>query len=71
MNLMIQKIPKGIMTEKAERYFGTILENISGKLDLLIESFSSLDKKSTHLEARVDRTEVRLDEVELKLMDGE
>jgi hypothetical protein len=69
--VMAQKIPKGIMSEKAERYFGVILEDIKGKLDFLIEGFSSLDKKFTNLEARSDRTEERLDTIELRLMDGE
>jgi hypothetical protein len=68
---MLPKIPKGIMSEKAERYFGAILEDIQGKLALLIESFAFLDKRTTDLETRVDSTEGRLDDVELKLMDIE
>ena len=71
IDVMIPKIPKGIMSEKAERYIGALLEDIQGKFDLLIERFDFSDKKIDKLEIRVDRTEARLDEVELKLMDGE
>lgn len=71
IDIMIPKIPKGLMSEKAERYFGTILEHIDGKIDLILERLDFSDKKFEDLEPRMDRVEARLDKVELRLMDKE
>ena len=59
------------MSEKAERYIGTILENIEGTLKLILERLDFSDDKTKTLGTRINRIEGRLDEVELKLMDGE
>ncbi len=71
MDIMLPKIPKGIMSEEGERYIGMLLERIEGTLKLIFEKFDFVDKRTDKLENRMDRAEVRLDEVELKLMDGE
>ena len=43
INAMIEKIPRGIMSEKAERYFGTLIERIEDKLDLILERLDFSD----------------------------
>jgi hypothetical protein len=71
MDLMLPKIPKGIMSEKSERYIGALLEQIDNKIELILEKFDFSDKRTGNLEVRIDNAELRLDEVELTLMDEE
>ena len=71
MRTKIPKVPKGLMSPQGERYIGTLLENIQGKFDLIMEHLDFSDKRTDKLEKRVDETEMRLDKVELQFMDGE
>jgi hypothetical protein len=71
INAMIEKIPRGLMSEKTERYFGALIERAENKLDLILEHLDFSDKRTGALEPRMDRAEVRLDGVELRLMDKE
>jgi hypothetical protein len=71
MDIMLPKIPKGIMSPEGERYIGMLLENIEGTLKLIFEKLDFSDKRTDNLEVRMDHTEIRLDEVELRLMDEE
>ena len=72
IGVMLEKIPKGlIMSEKTERYFGTLIERIEDKLDLILERLDFSDKKVENFEPRMDQVENRLDKVELQIMDGE
>lgn len=41
----MEKIPTGVLSSEAERYFGVLFEDISGKFSLLLEGFEGLDKK--------------------------
>lgn len=71
MRTKIPKVPKGLMSPEGERYIGTLLENIQGKFDLIMEHLDFSDKRTGKLEKRVDQTETRLDNIELQLLDGE
>jgi hypothetical protein len=74
MESMIQKItkiPKGMMSPEGERYVGGLLENIQDKFNIIMEHFESVEKRTKLVEARMGKTEVRLDDLELKFMDGE
>lgn len=50
-------------TPQKERHFGVILEDIHSKLDLIVESHQSFDRKITELERR----NFKLEEVILRL----
>ncbi len=67
MNSMLEKIPDGILSPQAERYFGTLLEQLNDKYDHLIEGFSILDADMRRLEARMDRLEVRIEHLETRM----
>ncbi len=68
MEATMEKIPAGIMSAEAERYFGVLLERIEGKFDALMEGFSTLEVAIKRLEARVDRLEERMDRMEMHLV---
>ena len=74
MESMIQKIPKvpkGIMSPEGERYVGGLLENIQEKFDVIMEHLGFVERRTKVLETRMEKAVGRLDEVELKSMDGE
>jgi chromosome segregation ATPase len=68
----IYKIPRS--ADARDRYFGVLLEDINGKLSLLLEGYRGLDTRIGKLEERIeileekiDRLEVRLDNIEERL----
>lgn len=59
------KIPRS--ADARDRYFGVLLEDINGKLSLLLEGYRGLDARIGKLEERIDRLEIRMDNLEARL----
>jgi chromosome segregation ATPase len=67
IDVMIEKIPKGLMSPESERYIGMLLERIDDKFQFLKEGFASLELSIKGLSQRVARIEDRLDSIETDL----
>jgi hypothetical protein len=50
MDVMLPKIPKGIVSERGERYIGTLLEQIDNKIELIFKKLDFSDKRTGNLE---------------------
>ena len=66
--IMAEKIPVGIMSPEAERYFGVLLERLEGKFDHMIEFLPVLDKDIAGLTVRMDRLESRMENLEVEMI---
>lgn len=58
-----KKPTKKIPTKITENQFGSVLEDINSKLDLVLESYDTLDKKvdRLHLEAKEDLSDFKVE----------
>ncbi|MGC9599079.1 MAG: hypothetical protein ABSE18_01715 [Minisyncoccia bacterium] len=56
----MEKIPDGMLNSEAERYFSTLLEQLNGKFDHLLEIVFSLDSVVGGLKIRIERLEERV-----------
>lgn len=63
----MEKIPTGMLSPEAERYFGTLLEQLNGKFDQLLEGFFTLEAAMKRLEVRIDRLEARMEFLETRM----
>jgi chromosome segregation ATPase len=67
MEIMVEPFPSGMLHPEAERYFGTLLERMEYKFDLLLEVVQPLSEQVSRLEERMDRLEARLDQIDIRL----
>jgi predicted nuclease with TOPRIM domain len=58
----IGKIPDDVAAR--DRYFGAILEDLSGKFSLLLEGYSALDVRMGKMEERMEKLEERMERLE-------
>ncbi len=61
----ICKTPRFV--DARDRYFGVLLEDINGKLSLLLEGYRGLDARLEKLEERIGILEERIDRLEARL----
>jgi len=61
MDVMIKKIPSGMMSPEGERYIGMLLESIDDKFQFIKEGFPTLEMSVERLDQRIARIEERFE----------
>lgn len=64
--IVMEKIPDGVLSSEAERYFGTLLEQLNEKFDHLLEFVFSLNSVVDGIKIRMERLEERVTMLETR-----